>query len=113
MAQDFETYYLKNRYNTPEPTDDLLVLTFDWKGIVMRPDSLRECTKKKAKTSQKLHSRLSAGEKKDRKRMAQVGSVYTVLPHYRSAESIMKCEDNNVHNIGAPARNKRIWTECH
>ena len=109
MAQDFDTYYLKNRYNTPEPTNDLLVLTFDGKGIVMRPNSLRECTKKKAKQSQKLNSRLSAGEKKDRKRMAQVASVYTVLPHYRSAESIMKCDENNVHTIRAPARNKRVW----
>jgi hypothetical protein len=70
MAQDFDAYYLKNRYKTPEPTKDLLVLTFDGKGIVMRPESLRECTKKKAKKSQKLNSRLSAGEKKDRKRMA-------------------------------------------
>jgi hypothetical protein len=64
MAQDFESYYLKNRYCKPEDTKDLLALTFDGKGIVMRPDSLRECTKKKAEKSQKLNSRLSAGEKK-------------------------------------------------
>jgi hypothetical protein len=41
MAQDFDAHYLKNRYKTPEPTKDLLVLTFDGKGIVMRPESLR------------------------------------------------------------------------
>ena len=109
MAQDFESYYLKNRYCKPEDTKDLLVLTFDGKGIVMRPNSLRECTKKKAKKSQKLNSRLSAGEKKDRKRMAQVASVYTVLPHHRTAESIMKCDESNVHTVRAPARNKRVW----
>jgi len=86
-----------------------MVLTFDGKGIVMRPGSLRECTKKKAKKSQKLNSRLSAGEKKHRKRMAQVASVYTVLPHHRSAESIMKCDENNVSTVSAPARNKRVW----
>jgi len=74
----------------------------------MRPDSLRECTKKKAKKSQKLNSRLSAGEKKDRKRMAQVASVYTVLPHHRSAESIMKCDESNVYTVRAPTRNKRV-----
>ncbi len=88
MAQGFESYYLKNWYCKPEDTKDLLALTFDGKGIVMRPDSLRECTKKKAEKSQKLNSRLSAGEKKDGKRMAQIASIYTVLPHYRSAESI-------------------------
>lgn len=109
MTQDFDTYYLKNRYSKPEETNDLLVLTFDGKGIVMRPDSLRACTKKKAKKSQKLNSRLSAGEKKDRKRMAQVASIYTVLPHHRSAESIMKCDENNVHTVRTPARNKRVW----
>ena len=58
----------------------------------MRPDSLRECTKKRAKKSNKLNSRLSAGEKRDRKRMAQVASVYTVQVHQRSAESIMHSE---------------------
>jgi hypothetical protein len=109
MAQDFESYYLKNRYCKPEDIKDLLVLTFDRKGIVMRPNSLRECTKKKAKKSQKLNSQLSAGEKKDRKRLAQVASVYTVLPHHRSAESIMKCDESNVCTVRAPARNKRVW----
>jgi len=110
MAQDFEDYYLQNRYLTPEPGDALLVLTFDGKGIVMRPDSLRECTKKRAKKSNKLNSRLSAGEKRDRKRMAQVASVYTVQVHQRSAESIMHSEqEENVHTFRTPARNKRVW----
>jgi hypothetical protein len=51
-------------------------------NIVMRAGSLRECTKKKAKKSQKLNSRLSAGEKKDRKRMAQVASLLTTQGIY-------------------------------
>jgi hypothetical protein len=45
----------------------------------MRPDSLRGHTKKKA-TSRKLSSRLSRGEKRDRKRMAEVGAVYDPMP---------------------------------
>lgn len=110
MAQDFEGYYRQNRYVEAEPTTDLLVLTFDGKGVVMRPDSLRACTKKKAQHAKKLNSRLSAGEKKDRKRMAQVASVYTVMPHLRSAESVMKMEDEEkVHTLRVPARNKRVW----
>jgi transposase len=85
--------------------------SFDGKGIVMRPESLRECTKKKAQNAKKLNSRLSAGEKKDRKRMAQVASVYTVIPHIRTAESVMKSEDeeNKVKTLRVPARNKRVW----
>jgi len=67
------------------------------KGIVMRHDSLRECTKKAAEKAKKLESRLSPGEKKDRKRMAQVAAVYTVQAHIRTGESIMKVsEDENI-----------------
>ena len=111
VAQDFEVFYQKKRFIKPEDSSDLLVLSFDGKGIVMRPDSLRECTKKAAKKSKKLKSRLSQGEKKDRKRMAQVAAVYTVQPHIRTGESIMKTseEDDNVLPFRAPIRNKRVW----
>ena len=111
VAQDFDKYYQQMRYLTPEETPNLLVLTFDGKGVVMRPDGLRECTKKAALKSKKLNSRLSAGEKKDRKRMAQVAAVYTALPHVRTPESIMKInnEDNNVRSLKAVERNKRVW----
>ena len=111
VAQDFDKYYLQNRYLNPEQTDNLLVLTFDGKGIVMRPEGLREYTKKAALKSKKLNSRLSAGEKKDRKRMAQVAAVYTALPHVRTPESIMKIEkeDNNVQFLKPSERNKRVW----
>jgi hypothetical protein len=88
-----------------------LVLTFDGKGIVIRPEGLRECTKKAALNSKKLNSRLSAGEKKDRKRMAQVAAVNTALPHIRTPEAIMKSEtqESNVHNLNMAERNKRVW----
>jgi hypothetical protein len=64
VAQDFEHYYQQNRFSEPEDTQDLLVLTFDGKGIVMRPGNLRECTEKAAKKSKRLNSRLSPGERK-------------------------------------------------
>jgi len=110
VAQDIERYYQKKRFIKPEETSDLLVLTFDGKGIVMRPDGLRECTKKNAQKNKKLKTRLSQGEKKDRKRMAQVAAVYTVQPHIRTAELIMKiAEDDNVVPFRTPIRNKRVW----
>ena len=110
VAQDFEPFYEQNRFLQPEETTGLLVLTFDGKGIVMRPDSLRECTKKAAQKSKKLNSRLSPGEKKDRKRMAQVAAVYTVQPHVRTGESIMKtAEEDNLLPFRPPVRNKRVW----
>lgn len=112
VAQDFEAYYRQEHHKIPEETDDLLVLTFDGKGVVMRQDGLRACTRKAAEKSKKLDSRLSPGEKKDRKRMAMVAAVYTVVPHERSAESIMNIPDNEQGNVlpfRAPVRNKRVW----
>ncbi|MCU7835414.1 MAG: hypothetical protein KZQ83_09175 [gamma proteobacterium symbiont of Taylorina sp.] len=42
--------------------------------------------------------------------MAQVAAVYTVQPHIRTAESIMKLsEDDNVIPFRPPIRNKRVW----
>ncbi len=77
----------------------------------MRKDSLRACTQKAAEKSNKLESRLSPGEKKDRKRMAMVAAVYTVIPHERTAESIMNSADSKDKTtvFRAPIRNKRVW----
>jgi len=109
IAQDFDSYYLQNRYVEPEKSQGVLVLSFDGKGVVVRPDSLRECTAKAAKRSKKLNSRLSQGEKKDRKRMAQVATVYSALPDIRSPASIMSNEKSNVSKLPCSKRNKRVW----
>ena len=45
----------------------------------MRPDALRAATAKTA-TSRKLATRLSRGEKRSRKRMAEVACVYDLTP---------------------------------
>ena len=57
-------------------------MTVDGKGIVMRPEALRSPTAAAAARSKnKLKGRLSKGEKANRKRMAEVGAVYTVTPY--------------------------------
>ena len=90
-AADIDAFY---DAGTPDPAadTDALVLQFDAKGVVMRPDSLREHTKKKA-TSRKLSSRLSRGEKRDRKRMAEVGAVYDLTPVPRTIADILPGND--------------------
>jgi hypothetical protein len=111
MAQDFETYYQQRERQT-DMSKDLLVLTFDGKGIVMRKEGLRECTRIKAEqAANKLETRLSAGEKKDRKRMAQVAAVYSVKANVRQPEQIMRLpsQENNVLPFRAPSCNKRVW----
>ncbi|MGH8909867.1 MAG: ISKra4 family transposase, partial [Egibacteraceae bacterium] len=53
------------------PDSDVLVISTDGKGIVMRPGSLREQTARAAERGgNKLATRLSRGEKRNRKRMA-------------------------------------------
>ena len=110
VASDFVGFY-ERRTVSDEETGDLLVLSFDGKGVVMRPDGLRECTQKSAKESKKkLQKRLSPGEKKDRKRMAQVAAIYTVHPNPRTAESIMNLDQQeNVVKFRPPIRNKRVF----
>lgn len=61
-AADIDAFYTGRRPGQ-RPDDALLVLTFDGKGIVMRPEALRQATAKAAATARrKLATRLSAGE---------------------------------------------------
>jgi len=90
-AVDFDSFYEENsrEYACPLLTT-LLVLTTDGKGVVMRHDGLRDETRKAAAlATPKLKSRLSKGEKTNRKRMATVAAVYFVEPHPRTAGSIL------------------------
>ena len=110
-AQDFVEFYEQQTIED-EQTGDLLVLSFDGKGLVMLPDGLREATRKNAeKSKKKRQARLSPGEKKDRKRMAMVGTVYTVRANPRSPESVINPEKqaDNVVKFRPPVRNKRVW----
>lgn len=92
-AADVEAFY---DAGTPDPAadTDVLVLQFDAKGVVMRPDGLREPTAKKA-GSRKLSTRLSRGEKRYRKRMAEVGAVYDLTPLPRTIADILPDTDTD------------------
>ncbi|MGH7748002.1 MAG: ISKra4 family transposase, partial [Candidatus Dormibacteria bacterium] len=68
----------------------VLVISADGKGIVMRPDSLRPATAKAAAaTANKLKCRLSKGEKRNRKRLAEVGAVYDLAPVARCPADVL------------------------
>ena len=92
-AADVDDFYA-TRPQQPTDPGDALVLTFDGKGIVMRPDALRPATKAAARTSSsKLATRLSKGEKRNRKRMATVGAVYDLTPVSRTAADVLANSD--------------------
>lgn len=81
-AQDFDAFYsadsIKAEMSEAE-NKPIIALSMDAKGIVMRRESLRESTRKKADNAEpKLQKRVSPGEKTNRKRMATVAAVYNI-----------------------------------
>jgi hypothetical protein len=92
-AEDFEDFYSGQHANdnASKSADDLLVLTFDGKGIAVRRQDLRPATRKAAeRASRKLSTRLSKGEKRHRRRMAQVAAVYSIVPWVRTPTDILQ-----------------------
>jgi hypothetical protein len=66
-AQDFDAFYELRQTQTAKGRGSILVISTDGKGVVMRPEDLREHTRKAAqKSTQKMRTRLSKGEKKNR-----------------------------------------------
>lgn len=89
QAVDFDAFYAQRKPQAAASTE-LLVLSVDAKGVVVRPDSLRPATEKAAAASStKLKGRLSKGEKANRKRMAEVGAVYDLVPAPRTPAEVM------------------------
>lgn len=88
-AADVAGFYAQTEHATC-PDADLLVLTFDGKGIVMRPEALRDATAKATRaTGHKLATRLSPGEKHGHKRMAELAGVYDATPAPRAPGDVI------------------------
>ena len=106
-AVDIDAFYL-TRDLPPASVTDVLALSFDGKGIVMRPDALRAGTAKAA-TSQKLSTRLSKGEKRNRKRMAEVGAVFDVIPAPRTPSDIITVSGEQPTDRAPGPRTQGKW----
>jgi len=105
-AVDVEDFYA-SRAHTPAEEADVLVLSADGKGIVMRAEALRPQTAAKAAAATtKLATRLSKGEKRNRKRLAEVGAVYDLPPVPRTAADIMASEEGQTTAPAPKAKNK-------
>lgn len=112
-AADFDDFYA----NCPIKLADLssaahIVLSFDGKGIVMRSEDLREATRRAAaQANRKLKKRLTKGEKRNRKRMAEVATVYAIDPFVRDAEDVLR-ELRPAHDVAIRRPRpvlKRVW----
>ena len=110
-ARDFTAFYATRAVQV-EDTTALLVFGFNGKGVIMRHEDLREGTKKAAeKSKHKLQTRLTQGEKRNRKRMAQVATIYTVAPWVRTPMDILH-DLRSVRPVATPRPrpvNKRVW----
>ena len=108
VASDFEEFYAQRSRNQLASKDDLLVLTSDGKGIVMHSSDLREATAQAAeKSSSARKTRLSPGQKRQRKRMATVASVYYVPRYPRRPEDIIG--DQRDPPERPKIHDKRVW----
>jgi len=109
-AQDFDAFY-RDRLTELEDTRDLLILSFDGKGVAMRHADLREATRKAAEqTPRRLETRLTSGEKRNRKRRAQVATVYTLAPWQRTpADVLHTLRPENLDEARPRPVNKRVW----
>ena len=113
-AIDFDKFYDQDSV-VPEPvkSGELLVLSVDGKGVVMRESDLRHSTQKAAqKRKQKLESKLSQGEKKGSKRMATVAAVYTVERFERTPEQVYSNIMQRLRIVGLKRprpEQKRVW----
>jgi hypothetical protein len=104
-ATDVADFYQERSGPDADP-EDALVLSVDGKGIVMRPEALRQATKKAAESSTpKIKTRLSKGEKHGRKRMAELGTVYDATPVPRRASDILAGKEQEPVT-GPVAKNK-------
>lgn len=110
-ACDFDEFY-RSRLGPPEDTDHLLILSFDAKGVAMLHRDLRAATRKAAEeTPRHLETRLTKGEKPNRKRMAEVATVYTLKQWPRSIADVLHGLRDQAEKAAQRPRptNKRVW----
>lgn len=108
VAQDFTDFYSQRSGQVCASADDLLVLSSDGKGIVMHAADLRPATAKAAKKAGQSHqTRLSPGQKRQRKRMSTVAAVYHVGRYRRRPEDIIG--DHREPPPRPAIGDKRVW----
>jgi len=112
-AQDFEAFYAdrQKRARADPHTGPVLVLTVDGKGVVMRPEDLREATQRAAaKRAETFTARLGRSRRLHAKRMASVAAIYTVERFVRTPEEILPLSEERREKPTRPQpEQKRVW----
>jgi len=110
-AEDFDSFYQTKGRPTTTRNCPLMVLTTDAKGIVMRPEGLRENTKKRRLLMEnKPKTRRSKGEKRNAKRMAPVASIYYIDRFIRHPKDVFdECSRHQARLRRPKPVAKRLW----
>lgn len=115
LVEDFDAFYLSQPLQKAT-CDDLVVLSFDGCGVVMRPEALRPETRKRAENSRRrstaetVAATRDRSARKNRKRMAAVAAVYDLAVVPRSPEDILReLHRTGPHKPRPKAKNKRVW----
>ncbi len=129
-AQDFDAFYEQRHHQAAEdqpaeerqaatdalPAGALLVITSDGKGVLMHRQDLRPATRTATERTPgtKMGTRLSRGEKRNRKRMSTVAAVYAVAPHVRTPAQMLAVLSRDDEAEPKPSRrprpqHKRVW----
>ena len=99
----------------PPAADALLVISSDGKGVVMHQQDLRPATRTASERTprSKMGTRLSKGEKRNRKRMSTVAAVYSVAPHVRTPQQMLavlaRDEEAEPSRRRPRPQHKRVW----
>ena len=117
-AQDFDAFYAQpcaQEVQQRAHAKPIQVLTFDGKGVVMRPEALREATRKKAEACAQQPPRgFARKEKANRKRMATVAGIYHIDRHIRCPQTVarqfapLRLVPNNRQPGPEPTRGRRL-----
>jgi hypothetical protein len=97
-AADIDGFY-RAKTALPCSRDMPLVIQADGKGVVMRPEALREATRRKAARAAAAgrRGRLAPGEKPNRKRMATIACVFDTRPAPRRPHDVIGPPEGRSH----------------
>ena len=112
-AQDVDASYADRhtRARADPDTGPVLVLTVDGKGVVMRPEGLRDATRRAAAArATTFTARLGRGRRLHAERMASVAAIYTIERFVRTPEEILPPPEMAGEGPTRPRpEHKRVW----
>jgi hypothetical protein len=110
MAQDVVDFWQAQPKPKASAQGELVVVSADGKGIVMRRSASQESPEAKRPTTPSVHRR--KGEKANQKRMATVGTAYTVDRYVRTPEQMLAMlfrDDERPSERRPRPQGKQVW----